>query len=329
MKLNPFLFLTLISILLVPSLVLADRGSITLVPGVQLEETGQHAIVAWNGTEEILILSTDVKSSQSAQVLELIPLPSHPTKVEEGSSESFEILVEIMNEKMEETRKQLGRGAEHVEITFHAKIGAHDVTVVKVNDVDYFIDWVADFSKERGFESFELPTHFKNTVSHYVERNIDYFVFDVINTKESTQTVNPLMYRFKTDYLYYPLEITAASDVGQSYSRVSIFLITRGVVDEAILRDAGLYPEVGFGDYTVRLTGDELRAVNPELEDSFEWNAFVMNAHYSGSLHVLAKDLIVYQHNILIPSVDHTNFVIVSGIILLFLAIVVYRKSRE
>jgi len=41
----------------------ADRGLITVSPEISVYEPGQKAIVAWNGQEEILILSTDVNSS--------------------------------------------------------------------------------------------------------------------------------------------------------------------------------------------------------------------------------------------------------------------------
>ena len=54
----------------------ADGGMIPWPPQVSLREAGQKAIIAWNGTEEALILSTDVRSSESATVLQFVPLPS-------------------------------------------------------------------------------------------------------------------------------------------------------------------------------------------------------------------------------------------------------------
>ncbi|MDI6858931.1 MAG: DUF2330 domain-containing protein [Methanocellales archaeon] len=158
---------------------------------VHLDESGQNAIIAWNGNEEVIILSTDVKSSESAIVLRILTLPSNPTKVEEGSFDSFTKLIEIINKKVRAIRERemygvLGKvEAPGVGITFHEKIGAHDVTIVKVNDLDHFIDWVKDFTVSKGFEY-----------------------------SETKQTVNPLVYRFESDFLYYPLEITAFSDVG-------------------------------------------------------------------------------------------------------------------
>jgi len=79
------------------TVVSGDRGAVTLNPLIQIEENTQNAIIAWNGTEEVLILSTDITSSESTPVLELLPLPSNPLEVKEGSFESFTKLQEIVN----------------------------------------------------------------------------------------------------------------------------------------------------------------------------------------------------------------------------------------
>ena len=163
-----------------------------------------------------------------------------------------------------------------------------------------------------------------------MNRNIDHFVFDVIETNESSQTINPLIYRFKSDYLYYPLEITATSDAGWSSSRVNVFLIAKGIVNQTVIRDAKLYPRVGFGEYSIELTRDELREVSPELEDLFKSDPFVMNVQYSGPLNTLNKDLIVYQQGISEPPMDYTNLIIIIyGIIVLILIIVIYKKFKK
>lgn len=331
MKPNYSLIVILVSILLIPSLVSANRGSMIIGPrDVRLEEAGQNAIVAWNGNEEIIILSTDMKSSKSTLVLELIPLPSNPTKVKKGSPESFTKLVEVINKKAREMRqKAFGKGVETpgVEITFHKKIGVHDVTIVKVNDLDYFINWVKDFSTDRGFEYTGLPSNFKTTVSNYLNKNIDHFVFDVIETNESSQTINPLIYRFKSDYLYYPLEITATSDVGWSSSKVNVFLIAKGIVNQTVVRNTKLHPRTGFDEYNISLTREELREISPELEDLFKSDPFVMNAKYFGPLNALNKDLIVYQQDISKPPTDYINLIIIiSGIIFL---IILYKKFKK
>lgn len=310
MKLKKCIIIILVYLALFSSLVSANKGMMVVNPrDVSLQESGQNAIVAWNGNEEIIILSTDTKSSESASVLQVIPLPSNPTKVEEGSFESFKKLTEIINKKAKAIREQartkggvgMVGGAPGIEVIFHNRIGAHDVTVVKVNDLDYFINWVEKFTANKGFEQLKMSSEFKNTVSDYLNRDIRFFVFDNIETGKDTQSIKPLLYRFNSGFLYYPLEITATSDAGWSSSQVNVFLIAKGVVDEAKIRSVHLMPGTGFDD-NIELSRQELKDISPELEDLFGSDPFVMNAYYSGPLNVLNEDLVVYQQDIYIPT---------------------------
>ncbi len=298
----------LVILLLLTSLCSADRGMISFPEHVRIDESGQNAIVAWNGDEEVIILSTDVKSSEPATILEVITLPSNPVSVEEGSFDSFTNITEIINRKSKDIagkKKSLGLGRDTrspgIEITFHKRIGAHDITIVKVSDVDCFIDWIKDFTEREGFKYTELSSRFRNGVSDCIDRNITYFVFDVIRTGEDEETVKPLVYRFESDYLYYPLEITAISDAGSSYADVNVFLITEGMIDERAVRDAKLWARAGFR-YGIQLNKQELEEISPEIGDMFESDPFVMNAYYHGRLDMLDEDLVVHREDIHVPT---------------------------
>jgi len=48
-----------------------NRGMIPINPNVKIFEPNQRAMIAWNGDEEILLLSTDVSASESTLVLEV------------------------------------------------------------------------------------------------------------------------------------------------------------------------------------------------------------------------------------------------------------------
>ena len=304
-----FLISFLLLILIFP-LVFANKGGYSLgPPDIVVEESAQNAIVAWNGNEEVLILSTNVKSSESTLVLEFIPLPSTPSKVEEGSFESFTKIAELFNEKTEaEQYKTFGamsaaKGdsrAPGVEVTFHKKVGAHDVTVVKVNDLDYFIDWIKDFTESKGFEYQELSYEFKETIASYLYRNINFFVFDVIEVDPSGKSIKPLVYRFESDFLYYPLEITSTSAFGNSDSEVSVFLIANGQIDTKITRHAKLYQDSRGYRKEIIFNGFELQEVSPEVASLFGGifgSAHVMKVNYNGNLKYLNKDLVVeIQH---------------------------------
>jgi len=289
-KVYPYLLISFL-ILVFPVLVSADGGMVIWPPTIHLDQSAQNAIVAWNGNEEIIILSIDLESSAPSTVLRIIPLPSNPSEIKEGSFDSFEKLVEIMNEKIEETRNQwlkVGRElaeapAAGVEITFHKKIGAHDITVVKVNNLDYFLDWVKEFTEEKGFEKKEISSEFREGVANYLKRDIKYFVFDVIETGEEKESIKPLIYRFESDFLYYPLLISGISEIGGSRTNIDLFLITK----EEISSQAG--------GYTVELTKEELEEVSKEVSSLFKGEVKVAKTNIYERLSEIKSDLILFH----------------------------------
>jgi hypothetical protein len=60
-------------VLIAAPFTLADRGMIAAYPDVSVYEPGQKAILAWNGREEVMILSTDVKANNNTKALEIVP----------------------------------------------------------------------------------------------------------------------------------------------------------------------------------------------------------------------------------------------------------------
>lgn len=296
-KIEVIIIFVLSLILLAPLSGSANRGMINIGPEeVIIRESAQNAIIAWNGCEEIIVLSTDVLSSEPTLVLEVFPLPSNPEKVEEANFDSFRKLGAIINEHIKVIREKVltgGRGADDgVEIKFHKQIGAHDVTIVKVDDAGSFLKWVKEFAKGKKLSFSGISSEFKNAVSNYLDKDIRFFVFDIIETSKASESIRPLVYRFKTDFLYYPFEITATSDAGESDSNINLFLITKGIIDQDIVRLSGLWPRAGF-DKKIILTRQELREINPALDELFKSDAFAMCVWYHGSLKRLNRDLLV------------------------------------
>jgi hypothetical protein len=196
----------------------ADMGSIPFEAHVQIFEPKQRAIIAWNGTEEILLLATDLRASAPTKVLEVIPLPAEPT-VKEGDLQAFERAVAIINSRQ---RRRAGGGgfgggfgAEGEEpeppageVTFHEKIGAHDISVTRVLNSDGFTGWVENYLKKQGVENPEIPGPMKTVVKQYLRAGFIWFVFDVVEVGNKVKTKDAIQYRFKTRSLYYPLKIT-------------------------------------------------------------------------------------------------------------------------
>jgi hypothetical protein len=137
-----------------PPIALADRGMVPL-SDVSVYGPGQKAIIAWDGKEEIMILSTDVRASGDSQVLELLPLPSEP-EIEKGDFASFKQIDKLIKEHFpvglwdRSGKGTLGPPEEGVEIVFHEKIGAHDITVVKAADSAELVRWAEKFLEDAG-----------------------------------------------------------------------------------------------------------------------------------------------------------------------------------
>ena len=298
-------FLISFLILIFPVLSLADGGMVIWPPMIHIDQSAQNAIVAWNGEEEIIILSIDIESYDDATALRIIPLPSDPSEIEEGSFESFEKLTEIMNRKMEDIRNQLetlGKGSEEtpsdgVEITFHKKIGAHDITVVKVNNLDYFLDWVKDFAESKGLQPKEISSEFRQGVSNYLKKDIKYFVFDVIEAGQEKESIKPLIYHFDSDFLYFPILISGVSEIKESQTEINLFIITKKEVE---------FPDIPYSyysyhwptsyGYSVELTKEELKEVSQKIADLFEGETNVRKTSLYGRLNDLKRDLMIYPY---------------------------------
>ena len=290
-------------ILISPILVLADGGMHIWPPTVYLDQSAQNAIVAWNGEEEVLILSADIESSDTATVLRMVALPSNPSEIEEGSFDSFEKLVAIMNQKIEAMREFISGGGEKaaanepsgIEITFQQIIGAHDVTVVKVDNLDDFLDWIKDFASKKGFPEKQISSDFKVGISNYLKRDIKYFVFDVIEAGKKKESIKPLIYRFKNSYLYYPLLISGISEISESKAYINLFLVAKKEIN---LVSPNFYyygiEKYEFYNYNITLTKEELKEVSDEVASLFEDDVRVTKIDAYSKLIDLKKDLMLF-----------------------------------
>lgn len=185
----------------------ADMGRVTTSDAL-VSEDSQKAIIFHNLEEEILILGTDLKADKATSVLRFIPFPSEPTvSLVEGNP--FQRVSELMK-KHEMVFLQFSKSgsssAVPVKVVFSAKIGAHDVTVICINEIKEFRNWVAGFLEGKGLVPGNDYQQVEHVASDYVKRDIKYFVFDLVEITPEAQFVEPIAYRFKSKELYYPLK---------------------------------------------------------------------------------------------------------------------------
>lgn len=285
---------------------LADRGMVP-ISDVSVYGPGQKAIIAWDGGEEILILSTDVRASRASQVLEILPLPSEP-KIEKGDFASFKQLDKLIKEHFPVAlgdrfgKGTLGPPEAGVEIVFHEKIGAHDITVVKAADSNELVQWAEKFLKDAGIEHKISSPKLESVTQSYMAQDINYFVFDLIEVSSEPKSIEPIVYRFDTDFLYYPLKI---STLASGWTDINLFLLTPQPLDLYWLSKGSELPqgmEIGkfYGKngpefIQFRVNKDELASIDKNIASLLRENAWLTAMSYHGDLASLAQDLKISQ----------------------------------
>lgn len=228
---NIFLVFSLIFVFLfMNGPVYADRCLFSIKP-VQLSEESQKAIILHNLKEEVLILATELRADGETEVLEFIPLPSEPTVTLTDGDPFGEAVKLIAKKKLEFEERGVSRGSAGtvpVEIRFAEKIGVHDVTVIKINDLSGFSRWTEEFFVKKGVKvSIDRLSNFYKNAEDYIQRGFHYFVFDYVKVNREVKLIEPLVYRFKTEKLYYPLK---TSNVIGGKGAIDLILILPGSI---------------------------------------------------------------------------------------------------
>lgn len=304
-----------------PLLASADRGGIPLYPTVDILEPGQKAIIAWNGREEILMLSTDVRADQSTLVLEFLPLPSDPRAVEKANFTSFTKLQEIIRKHTStgyalrglETLKgnELNRS---VVVTFHEKIGAHDITIVKAENASELAFWVDEFLSRNNAANELSLEEYEAIFEDYISRGFPYFALDLVELSPDDKTVEPILYRFETDFLYYPLMI---STLFSGDTSIMLFLLTpqelggymlyrfeegpwaRSIVYVENNKTKIFAPaDLAWSPASIfrfDLSDEELRDIDSRLGGFFDDSAILTVLEYRGPLDIFVGDFILRE----------------------------------
>ena len=300
-----FFFALLALFLLSFPTVSADRGMIPIEPEVSVYEPGQKAIVAWNGQEEILILSTDVKANGGTWVLEMMPLPSNPTVIEKAGFESF---ITIQNLIWAHAPEVLGRywggvnETEGVEVVFHEKIGAHDIMVVNSSNAPNFVQWIEGFLEANEISRVISLQNFESVIEDYMARGFRFFVLDLIDLSSEQRSIEPILYRFETHFLYYPLKISSPIS---GDTKITLFVLTKSDIGSGFFFI--LYYPLSMASYRSRtywrpiqlnLTRGELDTIDLRIGELFEDNAWLTVLEYEGPLNGLKKDLMIPESSV-------------------------------
>jgi len=283
--------------------VVADRG--VIVPSIYIPvfESEQKAIVAWNGSVETLIISTDVNATENSTAPEILPLPSYPRNITMGDLESFNQTQNLI-ELHAPTTSRYGEdvpGSPGINITFQEKIGAHNITVVEANNAQAFMGWMENFLENNGIEYNISSARLEPLIVSYINRGINFFVFDLIELNTSERSVEPIVYQFETDFLFFPLEI---SSLASGNTEINLFTVTNERIEKSCV------PAPGFGivNYTWKRYGyprprpvpvefeinkEELGTISSCVAELFEGDAWLTAWRYNGSIENFESDFMI------------------------------------
>lgn len=199
--------------LLVTKPMSADMGQVHLSSApADVSESAQKALILHNGREEILILGTELEATGKASVVRFIPFPSEP-KVALAPNGVFSTLAAVVkkyglryvtafhSKGGAPTLQQNG-----VDVTFAGRLGEHDLTVIHVRDATQFRAWANAYFHKRGFAPQKRFAVAEAIVADYVARGIAYFAIDAVELSAQKRFVDPIVYRFASPSLYYPLK---------------------------------------------------------------------------------------------------------------------------
>jgi len=198
-----------------------------LPESLKLSQKSQRAIIMHNSQEEVLILTRELKAKKETNILEFIPFPSEPT-IKLATGNPFKEINKLIHKNdlmLLGDMSKSGRQLVPIGIKLSKKIGLHDVTVIKINELSVFTQWVRDFFRKKGIKVTIDLTSFNKNAEDCINRGIHYFVFDYVSLKKETQSIEPLIYRFRTKKIYYPLK---TSNVAGDKGIVGLIFISSG-----------------------------------------------------------------------------------------------------
>jgi len=122
---------------------------------------------------------------------------------------------------------------------------------------------------------------------------MNYWVIDLLDLDSTEKSRDPLIYRFETPYLYFPLKV---SSVNSGRTLIDIITISINRLDGQAIEAAGL-EGIPFNKY-YDISIPDLIDISPEIVDLFAAisSPLKIGRHfYQGYLSDLSKDLIAQE----------------------------------
>jgi hypothetical protein len=255
--------------------------------GGYFKEPQQQAVIGWNGKEEVLILTTNEQSLvKTGAMLSVLPLPGKPIKITRANTDAFKKAKALIRKKLD-----LGLGGNTLGVIMTTKIGPHNIFVWEIGSTGELTERVNAYilATYKGRAKALITDEINAVLKNYLDRGFRYFAFDLVSMDgEQPATKTAISYHFSSKFLYYPMVVSKAGGVGESF--VNLVAFTPGT---GLNRFKGL--ELTRDDFlmkkSVPVTAAELADIDPTLGSIFggATNLLGRDIRLKGTLKSLAE----------------------------------------
>lgn len=198
-----------------------------------------------------------------------------------------------------------------VEVLFHEEIGAHNITVVTANDAVGLVSWANTFLSSNGASRNITLGSFQTAIQDYMSRGFRHYALDLVTFEPQEKSVDPILYKFNSTTLYYPLLITSPAG---GDGRINLFTLTKQKLTSAYWPLQIAYYQVSQGlqqPIQFTLSTGELSKADLRLSELLPDGAWLNVLTYEGSLGSLNKDVMIAEEGFS-PPTDHPTTVRVT-----------------
>lgn len=170
------LFLLSISLLIIPSWVLAD-GFVVNNFDELIYLPAQKAVISWDGGKERMILSTKISTGNITEIAWIVPVPS--SKKPEVNSADIEIFYHLSDLFWDERSDkgsflEFGAAEMAVEVVDFKKIDIYDIAILKADSAQALTDWLNQ-------NDYSVTDEITPILQDYVSQGDFYFIANKIN----------------------------------------------------------------------------------------------------------------------------------------------------
>ena len=232
------------------------------VKGTSFKEPNQYAVIAWNGSEEVLWISTRQESvlPGNGAALSILPLPGTPISVTKGDEKLYANCANAVTSKLANAGGY---------VVLEAQIGAHNVFVLESNSVADLEKQIQDYvdKKFSGEADGLIGEYARGVLKDYVNRGFKYFAFDLIRSTNSAEIKVPIQYHFKSNALYYPMVVSKIG--GEGMTTIEAVVFTKGGVTGPAPGAKALDFNKVKGSRAASFSNEELKGLDPALGKLF------------------------------------------------------------